>query len=1286
MSFFDFFKIGTSKNSIDTETRSIQENLNSEEDLSLFNYADSQAEGEEQYLYDSFTLNNVQSNNTNEIANIEPDKNLIANIQSDAVITFGDGLTVNVSDYINQLLSQPVGFETEEEYQQYILEKLSANLEEMKSTYEAQEESDGFFSDLYDGAKKLFGFGTSSKDVEESINKYEEMINGLTQAMNGKGGMTFAQAYEYYTGTSFSADKIDEYMNTSNLYSAMMIGLQYDDEYLEKFEAAAGISAEEFMKEYAQCQLDTFGESSEVKSIADAYSQDQQTYSDRLSNIISTAGLACTVVGAVTTLFCPPAGIALMNAGKGIALTGMFIDNAIDLVDDATDKDGLTKEELGNIALETGVEAISYTAGRTIGKFTNGLNSIVSNKAASAGIGKIGSYIAGQTAETLADTALSLGADYAIAQGQSLITTGEFMESEEYWSLDRFLGEGKNQLIGILTGLSSAKISAYQQGIITTAQSKISSGDIEGARTYLSESGMKMNEASFENFVKSVQEVDAQLQLPAPEAQKAIEGSETEGLRIETTIQGRTLEPFITDTGGIDPAKFFESPDIAEAKSTYETKISDIHSRLSETIDIEQYRQLAQSYPQLAKYIQEFDAAQGSTETQIEKLFTVANYAEQKGLLVDETTIKSINGLMSELKTSQIDYSSRLSDTIVTSVSGLINKDIPDINSVISQIATKYNITQEQASVVIESLTRFSGYSDFKQLREQIGDATFIIPDATGVSQATAYIFNKLKLDVSMRSVTDYSVVNEENFSGKNYVIITDSSESLGDFEFPPNVKVINVGNMKEGCNIFTSYDADSISSAFDKLWSANNGNIDQIIGNIDSPSTEPLTARFSPMAEASSDEFKKAILEIVENRNLSSDEIEAMISAQLKAITVQTDADVLQRLKDTQASILSYCERNNIDPETVAYFVPAQSVDQAVKSQHLLAYRMQLSDPNAKIIEINRKLEASQIDPSVKYLVYIDDFAGTGNSLKTVLSQAASAIGSDRKIIIAPLIATEEAIKNMEITVNQGFRDTAILHSEATQIVSNDSKGVFPYKSGSSIDKNVFEINPKKAKNDAVTRLKECFAPESKIPDIDDLRELFPSDSPEQTKLTEIYEKINQYINSGSMQNAEKQQLVENIKSEITVLRDNSTNGKLKGKLQTLLLEINGLQNKFSSVQYVMIAEKDFTKLNDYEALIEQYKKETGVQLYLYKTTQTSVKGSSTVNYFLSDIKPAIAELTITGYDGSATGLLMPYMGPNNNISLINQLYRSLLGENSQIVKHNDCKTELYVFPNQEE
>lgn len=464
--------------------------------------------------------------------NIDVEK--IENIDSQAVIQIDENNSITSGEYVSYLLNQKVGFETEEEYQEYVLLSLTSNYDSMKALFSAQEDDDGCISDGYNWLKEVTGLSITDKDIEDMLIKQEEMIEGLTAAMNGESDMTFEQAYEYYTGTTYSQEKIDKYMEVSNIYSAVIAGCQYDEDYIDKFEEVTGKSIEDVTKEYALCQLDTFGKSSGFEDLVEKYVQDQEEFTDKLSAAISTIGITCIVAGGVISFVFPPAapvGMALMSAGKYISLGGMYIDNALDLINDSTDKDGLTKEELGNIALETGVETVSYAAGRGIGKLTNGLNSAVTSKLTQQGASKVTSYIAGQATETAVDTVLSLGADYAVAQGQSLIVTGEFMDAEDYWSLDRFLGEGKNQLIGILTGLSSAKVNAYQQGIIKTAQGMILDGDTDGAKIYLKKSGMKMTDTDFDSFVKNVQDVDTQIKTQtADEIKQVVADTDPAGL------------------------------------------------------------------------------------------------------------------------------------------------------------------------------------------------------------------------------------------------------------------------------------------------------------------------------------------------------------------------------------------------------------------------------------------------------------------------------------------------------------------------------------------------------------------------------------------------------------------------------------------------------------------------------------------------------------------------------------------------------------------------------------
>jgi len=223
----------------------------------------------------------------------------------------------------------------------------------------------------------------------------------------------------------------------------------------------------------------------EARQVLDEYKNAQSTFTDKLSGIISTVGLIGTVAGAVLSLI--PGGqvigVPLLAISGKVALGGMFVDNALDLVDKSTDADGLTSNEFKDLALETGVEAVAYVAGRGIGKLTGNIHTSISNKLIANGTNEIASKAIGYAGEALTDGALSLTADYGITQAQSLIATGETVAWKDYWSLDRFTSEGRSQLIGILTGVATSK--QYPAGSVApaTTGAKVASDGVEVVST-----------------------------------------------------------------------------------------------------------------------------------------------------------------------------------------------------------------------------------------------------------------------------------------------------------------------------------------------------------------------------------------------------------------------------------------------------------------------------------------------------------------------------------------------------------------------------------------------------------------------------------------------------------------------------------------------------------------------------------------------------------------------------------------------------------------------------------
>lgn len=590
------------------------------------------------------------------------DKSKIQSIESDVQIQMEDGTTFALTEYTNYILNQDSTFETEEEYQEYTLQTLTENLETMKNIFAQQEDADGILANGYNGLKELTGLGITDEDIKQMIAEQEAMINGLTAALNGESDMTFEEAYEFYTGTSYSKEKLDKYMEVSNVYSAVMIGCQYDEDYADKFKEATGKSVEDVTKEYALCQMETFGKSNSLQKLVDKYAQDQEGFADKLSAVVSGLGITCMVVGAALSFLFPPAGMALLTAGKWISLGGMFVDNAMDLVDDSTDKDGLTKEELGENALETGVEAASYLAGRFIGggmkglklgqtsfsgafgEFvnggTNGINSYVTQRLASSGFNAVGSQVLGQVSETSLDMALSLCADYGITQAQSLITTGQFMDSDDYWSVDRFLGEGKNQLMGIFTGLASTKVSLYQQSVMATAQGKILAGDVDGAKTYLHQKGMGMNDTKFNEFVAQIEAVK-----PTP----------------EITTQDPNNQTNILKANG------FSETDIASIVKGGETAYSRAIELAERNVDIGSIKDLSKlSDTQYKKALELIDSG------------VHPSYAKSIAKL-SETEFKNYEKIVSNnISPANAIKLAKLSDTQITRALDLVNKGYPE--------------------------------------------------------------------------------------------------------------------------------------------------------------------------------------------------------------------------------------------------------------------------------------------------------------------------------------------------------------------------------------------------------------------------------------------------------------------------------------------------------------------------------------------------------------------------------------------------------------------------------
>lgn len=91
----------------------------------------------------------------------------------------------------------------------YTLSTLDNIISSAKQSLSNQDESDGVIKEIFDWTKETFNFGTSQKDVENEIEKYEEMFNELLVC--AQNGEDFESTYKKLTNTDFDAEKISQY-------------------------------------------------------------------------------------------------------------------------------------------------------------------------------------------------------------------------------------------------------------------------------------------------------------------------------------------------------------------------------------------------------------------------------------------------------------------------------------------------------------------------------------------------------------------------------------------------------------------------------------------------------------------------------------------------------------------------------------------------------------------------------------------------------------------------------------------------------------------------------------------------------------------------------------------------------------------------------------------------------------------------------------------------------------------------------------------------------------------
>lgn len=236
------------------------------------------------------------------------------------------------------------------------------------------------------------------------------------------------------------------------------------DNFIQELEKTTGINYTRLTQEVNTLSNEALGNANAVTNILNKYINSQEGFIDAFAGFTQLVGMATMVVGYGTACLIPggqAVGLGIAKAGQGMAIAGTFGDEALEIVDKATNNNTFEEdlEEYKEILKEFMVDGALFASGYAIGSFANGIGDDI--------LTKTGSKLLSKTADIGVDAALSLLSDMAI--------TGEI----------DLTSEGINQFIGILTGTMMARMNATHVKTMDTATDILNTKGMDDAVSYL---------------------------------------------------------------------------------------------------------------------------------------------------------------------------------------------------------------------------------------------------------------------------------------------------------------------------------------------------------------------------------------------------------------------------------------------------------------------------------------------------------------------------------------------------------------------------------------------------------------------------------------------------------------------------------------------------------------------------------------------------------------------------------------------------------------------------------
>ncbi len=234
---------------------------------------------------------------------------------------------------------------------------------------------------------------------------------------------------------------------------------KFVNQVIGNIEDCFGYTIENLQEEYYNAKKEALGGADKLEETINEYCQSQSNFIDKLAGATQVAGMVTIATGGVVTFINPPAGVAIMGAGKYMALGGMFGDNILKAVDGLSSANGLTKDEAKTLIRETLTEVGYLALGGKLNSIAEAVQAGAFESLTSLGVSKGAATVLSWLAEGGTDMTLSVLSDFIIT-GDANIN-----------------GNTIQVLMGILTGVANAKVRHLQEQRIGELEQKFETGE-----------------------------------------------------------------------------------------------------------------------------------------------------------------------------------------------------------------------------------------------------------------------------------------------------------------------------------------------------------------------------------------------------------------------------------------------------------------------------------------------------------------------------------------------------------------------------------------------------------------------------------------------------------------------------------------------------------------------------------------------------------------------------------------------------------------------------------------